>query len=153
MTGKQLPCSDRSRSNNREHRNNSRHRSPNKFSQSHSKSYYGNSNIKPPSRSGSPHPRPPNSQKILTIALDHNHLTIIEMEIVKDDQSHVIDFVTSETISTRFQIKNKQTTQCKTLKMQIHNVSEETLLEQQFNDLLLELNQDNQDEYFKSQEE
>ena len=75
------------------------------------------------------------------------------MEIVKDDQSHVIDFVTSETISTCFQIKNKQTTQCKTLKMQTHNVFEETLLEQQFNDLLLELNQDNQDEYFKSQEE
>ena len=28
------------------------------------------------------------------------------------------------------------------------NVSEETLLEQEFNDLLLELNQDTQDEYF-----
>ena len=28
------------------------------------------------------------------------------------------------------------------------NVSEETLLEQQFNHLLLELNQDTQDEYF-----
>ena len=33
------------------------------------------------------------------------------------------------------------------------NVSEETLLEQQINDLLLELNQDNQDEYFNCQEE
>ena len=33
------------------------------------------------------------------------------------------------------------------------NVSEETLLEQQSNDLLLELNQDNQDEYFNCQEE
>ena len=31
-------------------------------------------------------------------------------------------------------------------------VSEETLVEQQFNDLLLELNQDNQDEYFNCQE-
>ena len=33
------------------------------------------------------------------------------------------------------------------------NVSEETLLEQQFNDLFLELNQDTQDEYFDCQEE
>ena len=33
------------------------------------------------------------------------------------------------------------------------NVSEETLLEQQFNDLLLEFNQDTQDEYFNCQEE
>ena len=33
------------------------------------------------------------------------------------------------------------------------NVSEETLLEQQFNDLILELSQDTQDEYFNCQEE
>ena len=33
------------------------------------------------------------------------------------------------------------------------NVSEEHLLEQQFNDLLLELNQDTQEEYFICQEE
>ena len=33
------------------------------------------------------------------------------------------------------------------------NVSEEIFLEQQFNDLLLELNQDTQDEYFNCQEE
>ena len=33
------------------------------------------------------------------------------------------------------------------------NVSEETLLEQHFNDLLLELNQDTQNECFKCQEE
>ena len=32
------------------------------------------------------------------------------------------------------------------------NASEETLLEQQFNDLLLELNQDTSDEYFNSKE-
>ena len=35
----------------------------------------------------------------------------------------------------------------------IQNVSEETLHEQQFNDLLLELNQDTQAEYFNCQEE
>ena len=62
MTGKQLPFSHRSRSNGREHRNNSRHRSPNKFSQSNSKLYCGNSDFKPPSRSGLPNTRPSNSQ-------------------------------------------------------------------------------------------
>ena len=58
MTGKPLPFSHRPRSNNREHRNNSRQRRPNNFSQKNSKSYYGNSNFKPPSRNGSPYPRP-----------------------------------------------------------------------------------------------
>ena len=55
MTGKPLPFLHRSR---REHRNHSRHRSPNKFSQNNSKPYYGNSNFKPPSRNSSPYPRP-----------------------------------------------------------------------------------------------
>ena len=32
------------------------------------------------------------------IILDHNHLTIIETEIVNDDHSHEIDFVLLETI-------------------------------------------------------
>ena len=54
LTGKPLPFSHRSRSNSREHQNNSRHRSLNKFSQNNSKPYYGNSNFKPPSRNGSP---------------------------------------------------------------------------------------------------
>ena len=58
MTGKPLPFSHRSRSNSRDQRNHSRHRSPNKFSQNNSKPYYGNSNFKPPSRNGSPYPRP-----------------------------------------------------------------------------------------------
>ena len=40
MRGKPLPFSYHSRSNSREHRNNSRHRSSNKFSQSNSKPYY-----------------------------------------------------------------------------------------------------------------
>ena len=58
MTGKPLPFPRRSRSNSREHRNHSRHRSPNKSSQNSSEPYYGNSNFKPPSRNGSPYPRP-----------------------------------------------------------------------------------------------
>ena len=62
MTVKPLPFAHRSRSNSREHRTNSQHRSPNKFSQPNSKPYYGNSNFKPPSRSGPPYPRPSNSQ-------------------------------------------------------------------------------------------
>ena len=58
MTGKPLPFSHRSRSNSREHRNHSRHRSPKIFSQKYSKPYYGNSNFKTPIRNGSPYPRP-----------------------------------------------------------------------------------------------
>ena len=38
----------------------------------------------------------------LTIILDHNLLTIIELEIVHDDHSCVIDFVTSKFTLTRF---------------------------------------------------
>ena len=45
MTGKPLPFSYCSRSKSREHRNNSRHRNPSKFSQSNSKPYYGNSKL------------------------------------------------------------------------------------------------------------
>ena len=49
---------------------------------------------------GSPYPRPQNVRRDQTIikttttliTLDRNHLTIIEMEIVHDDQSHVIAF-------------------------------------------------------------
>ena len=58
MTGKPLSFSHRSHSNSREHRNHSRHRSPNKFAQNNSKPFYGNSDFKPPSKNGSPHPRP-----------------------------------------------------------------------------------------------
>ena len=58
MTGRPLPFSHRSRSNGREHRNHSRHRSQNKFSENNSKPYYENCNFKLPSRNGSPYPRP-----------------------------------------------------------------------------------------------
>ena len=62
MTDKPLPLSHHSTSNSREHRNSSRHRRQNKFSQSNSEHYYGNCYFKPSSRSGSPYPRPSNSQ-------------------------------------------------------------------------------------------
>ena len=58
MTGKPIPFSHRSRSNSRDYRNHSRHRNPKKFSENNSKPYYANSNCKPPSRTGSPYPRP-----------------------------------------------------------------------------------------------
>ena len=58
MTSKPLPFAYLSRSNSREHRNNSRHRSPNKFPQSNPKLYFGNSNFKPPSRNSSLYRRP-----------------------------------------------------------------------------------------------
>ena len=93
MTGKPLPFSHRSCSNSREHRNHSRHRSPNKFSQNNSKPYYGNSNFKPPSRNGSPYPRP--NFQTNSIILDHNHLTIIGMEIAHDDCILEMDFIMS----------------------------------------------------------
>ena len=59
----------------------------------------------------------------LIITLNHDHLIIIEMEIVHDDHSHVIIFVTSENISTRFQTKYKQTIQCPTLEIQTQKMS------------------------------
>ena len=36
------------------------------------------------------------SNQIQKVILDHNHLTIIEMEIVHDNDSHEIDFETLE---------------------------------------------------------
>ena len=38
----------------------------------------------------------------LIISLDNNHITIIGNEIIHDDHSHVIDFVTSETVLLQF---------------------------------------------------
>ena len=62
ITGKPLSFSYRSRSNSRDQRDNSRLRSPNKYSPSNTKHYYGNSNFKPPSRNRSPYPRSFNYQ-------------------------------------------------------------------------------------------
>ena len=153
LTSKPLPFSHRSRSNSREQRNHSRHRSPNKFSQKNSIPFYGNSNFKPPSRNGSPYPRPNfqiNSQYISRPQSPHynrdgncsrqpfsrNRLRNVRKNINSLLNQEQPDNITSNT-------ENTDTT----------NVSEETLLEQQFNELLLELNQDTQDEYFNCQEE
>ena len=42
------------------------------------------------------HTQDPIFKIIYNIILDHNHLTIIETEIVHDDRSHEIDFVMLE---------------------------------------------------------
>ena len=102
VTGKPLPFSHLSRSNSREHRNNSRHRGPNKFSETNSKPYYGNSNFKPLNRNGSPYPRSNFQKIILTKILDHNHLIIIVTEIVHDNRSPKINFVILEIIKIHF---------------------------------------------------
>ena len=86
----------------------------------------------------------------LNIILDHNRLSITETEIAHDDRSHEKDFVMLG-ISLLYQEQSDNTT-LNTENTDTPKVSEETLLEQQFNDLRLELNQDTQDEYFNCQE-
>ena len=152
MTSKPLPFSQRSRSNSREHQN-PRHRSPNKFSQNNSKPYYGNSNFKPPNRNGSPCPTPnfqTNTQYNSRPQSPHynrdgNHsrrpFSRNRLRNVSNYNNSLLDHEQSD--NTTSNTENKDTT----------NVSEETLLEKQINDLLLELNQDTQDEHFKCQEE
>ena len=63
MTGKQLLIPYRSQSNSRDTRDTFRHRSTNNTSLSNSKSCYGNSNLKHPSKTGSPYPRQQNFLK------------------------------------------------------------------------------------------
>ena len=74
------------------------------------------------------------------------------MVIVHENLSHVIVFEMYET--TLFHL-NQQTdkTTSNTEHMKKRSVSQEKLLEQQFHDLFLELNQGKQDEYFNFQEE
>ena len=76
------------------------------------------------------------------------------MEIVRDNCSHEIIFVTLQN-NTNSLLGQEQTDNTTSNTENVDNtyVSMETLLEQQFNDLLLELNQDTQDEYFNCQEE
>ena len=65
MSDKPPPFAYRSRSISRDHRDSSRHRSPNKSSNSNSKPFYGISKFKPPIRNCSPHPRSSNFQNKL----------------------------------------------------------------------------------------
>ena len=153
MTGKSLPFSHRSSSNSREHRNNSRQKSPNKFSQNNLKPYYGSSNFKPPSRDGSPYPRPNfqnNSQYNSRLQSPHynrdgNHSRRrFSRNRLRNFTNYINSLVDQE--------QSGKTTP-NTENIDTPNISEETLLEQQFNDLLLELNQETQDENFNCQEE
>ena len=150
MTG--IPFLYRSRSNSRENYNNLKDRSPKKSSQSNSKPFYGNSNFKIPSRNGSPNPKPSNSQKNSNYysrtqsphynrdgnrsrrPYSHNRLRNVRNYINLLLEKEEIDETLSNTENTDTQ-----------------NVSRETLLKQQFNDLRLALNQDNQGEYFNCQ--
>ena len=90
MTGKPLPFSHRFRSNSREHRNNSRHRNPNKFSQSHSKPIMGIVISK--YRVETVHPTRGQISNQTQKILDHNHPIIIDTEIAHDDRFHEKDF-------------------------------------------------------------
>ena len=152
MTGKPRPFSHRSRSNSREQRNHSRHRRPNKFSQNNSKPYYGTSNFKPPSRNGSHYPRPNfqnNSQNNSKPQSPHyNRDGNRSRRPFSRNRFHNVE----NYINSLLDQEQTDSTTPNTEKTDTTNVSEETLLEQQFNYLLLKLNQDTQDEYFSCQE-
>ena len=153
MTGKPLSLSNRCRSNSGEQRNHSRHRSPNKFSQNISKPYYGNNNFRPPSRNGSPYPRPnfqSNSQYNSRAQSPHYNRdgNRSRRPFSRNRLRNVKKYITS--LLDQEQTDN---TTSNTEKTETSNVSEETLFEQQFNGLLLELKQETQDEYFNCQEE
>ena len=151
ITGKPLPFPYRSRSNSQD-RNNSRHGSPHKYPQNNSKPYYGNSNFKPPSRNGSPYPKP-NLYKISTKSRPqspHNN---------RDGNRPQRPFSRNRLRNVRNYInalldqEQPDDTTSHTEKNENQSVSEETLQEQQFNYLILELNQDTHEEYFNCQEE
>ena len=152
MTGKPLPISYRSRSNSREHRNNSRDRKPNRSFQNNSKPYYGISNFEPPSRNGSAYQRPNLSNDSQNSRPQSPHYNTDgnrpRRPFSRNRQRNVWNYINS--LLDQEQTENITSTNENT---DTQNVSEEKLLEQQFNDLLLELNQDNQDEYVNCQEE
>ena len=151
MTGKPLPFPYRSRKNSRD-RNNSRHRSPHKHPQNNSKPYYGNNNIKPPSRNGSPYPKTNfhkdtnNSRPQSTY--NNRDGNCPQQPISQNRLRNVRNY-----INTLLYQEQTDDTTSHTEINETQNVSDETLLAQQFNDSLLELNQDTKDEYFNCQEE
>ena len=146
MTGKPLPFSHRSRSNNREHR------SPNEFSQKKSKAFFGNSNFKPPTKNGSQYPRPKFQTNSQYKNRQHSPHYIPDGNCSRRPLSRNTHLnVRNYTNSLLDQEQNNNTSH--TENTDTTDVSEETLVEQQFNDLLLELKQDTQSEYFNCQEE
>ena len=92
LTGKQLPFSHGSRSNNREHRNNSRHRmNYHKITQNPTmETAILNHRVETVH-----HTQEQTFKPTPNIILDHNHLKITKKEIAHDDSSHEIDFVMS----------------------------------------------------------
>ena len=149
MTGKPLPFSYRSNSRDR---NNSRHRSPHKYPQNNSKPYYGNSNFKPPSRNGSPYPKT-NFHKNTNNSRPQSPYCNRDGNRPRRPFSRNPLRNVRNYINTLIDQEQTDNTTSHTENNPTKNVSEETFLEQHFNDLLLELNQDTQDEYFNCQEE
>ena len=144
MTGKPLPFLYRSHSISRDNRKNSRNRSPNKFLQNNSKPYYGNSNFKPPSRNGSPYPklnfknnshisRPQSPYKNRDGNRPRRPFSRNRLRNDRNDINTLLDQEQTDNTTSHTETDDTQ------------NVSEENLQEQQFNDLLLELNQDTHD--------
>ena len=137
MPGKPLPFLHRSRSNSREQRNLSRHRRPNKFSQNNSKPYYGNSIFEAPSRNGSPYPRPNFQNKPQYNSRPQSAYYIGDGN--RSRQSFSRNRLRNVRNYNNSLLNQEQTdnTTSMTENVDPTNVSEETLLEQQFKDLLL----------------
>ena len=108
MTAKPLPFSYCSKSNSRDHRDDSRYKSPNKISHSNSDPITVivilNHRVETVHHTQGPSTLRTNLLITLIthilIILDHNPLTVIEMEIVQDDHSHAIDFAKYKTTIT-----------------------------------------------------
>ena len=160
MTGIPLPFPYRSRSNNRDNRDTSRHRSPKKLSHLNSKLYYGNNNFKPPSRRVHHTQDFPNYNKpgYNTNNTYSNNSRTQSPHYNRDGNHPRRPFSRNRLHNLRNYINSlldrKQTddTMSNTEKTETQNVSEEHILEQQFNVLLLILNRDTQDEYSNCQE-
>ena len=155
MTAKLLPFSGRSRSNCRENRDTSRHRSPTKSSYTNSKPHYGSNDFKPPSKSGSPYQIPPSFQKELNYNNNNTNSNTFRPQSPnynRDGNRSRQPFSRNYQCNVRnyieFFLDQEQTEDTISITeiIETQNVSEEQLLDQQFNDLLLELNQDTQDE-------
>ena len=162
MTGNTLYFRCNSRSSSRENRDTSRLRSPNRTSSSSFKPYYGYSNLKQPSRLDYPYPRLQNFQNNKTNYNNNNYPSNSRTQSpnYNRDENH------PRQPFSRFYLKNlpncinsllaREQTDDKTSNNQqteTQNVSKEQVLEQQFNDLLLEHNQDSQNECLWCQEE
>ena len=155
MTGKPLPFSHCSRSNRRENRYTSRHRSPSKSSHSNSKPYYDNSNFKPPSRNGSPYQRLSNYQKKSSYNTHNacsNNSRPQSLFYNRDGNrprrpfSHNPLGSMKNCINSILDQAQTDDTVSITENTETQNVLEEQILKKEFNDLLLELNQETQDD-------